>query len=142
MNKYLNNPQFIAIFIRYTLAVTYLSAVADRFGIWPADISAWGNWENFVAYTAILNPWFPENVAFLPAIIATVAEFVIALMLLAGFKTRLAALCSGFLLLLFALAMSFTTGVKGALDYSVLSAAGASFGLAVIENFRKKIMAS
>lgn len=42
----------------------------------------------------------------------------------AGFKTKLAALGSGLLLLSFGIAMSLNSSIKSALDFSVFAAAG------------------
>jgi hypothetical protein len=47
-------------FLRLALAAGFLSAVADRFGLWgPAGAAnvAWGAWQPFVDYVAKLN-WF------------------------------------------------------------------------------------
>ena len=123
------NNQLIQLFLRFALAVGFLSAVADRFGIWHKDVSAWGNWDSFLEYTQLINPWLPASLIFAVGVIATAAEIVFALCLLAGFKTQLFAKMSGVLLLLFALAMTFSTGIKGALDYSVFSASAAAFAL-------------
>ena len=125
--------KLIKLFLRFALAASFLSAVADRFGLWGAEISVWGNWENFLAYTAMINPWFPES--FIPALglIATVAEVIFALCLLIGFKTELFAKLSGVLLLLFALSMTFSTGIKGSFDYSVFSASAATFALGTMK---------
>jgi uncharacterized membrane protein YphA (DoxX/SURF4 family) len=128
------NTKTVKLFIRLAISVSFLSAVADRFGMWGIEISAWGNWENFVAYTKTINPWFPESVIPTIAILATVAEIVFALCLLVGFKTELFAKLSGFLLLLFALSMTFSTGVKGALDYSVFTASAGAFALSFIKD--------
>ncbi|MFP7657801.1 hypothetical protein [Chryseobacterium proteolyticum] len=46
--------QFPQLFLRVAIAVTMLSAVADRFGFWGKN-SAWGNWENFEKYTRKLT---------------------------------------------------------------------------------------
>ena len=64
---------------------------------------------------------------------ATAAEIIFALLLLIGFKTELFAKLSGFLLLLFALAMTFSTGIKGALDFSVFCASAAAFALSLMK---------
>lgn len=64
---------------------------------------------------------------------ATVAEIVFAVFLIIGFKTELFAKLSGFLLLLFAVSMTFSTGIKGAFDYSVFSASAAAFALSLIK---------
>jgi thiosulfate dehydrogenase (quinone) large subunit len=71
----------------------------------------------------------------IPAIglLATVAEVVFALCLLLGFKTELVAKLSGILLLIFALSMTFSSGIKGALDFSVFSASAAAFAIALIK---------
>ena len=122
------------LFLRLALAASFLSAVADRLGMWPAEISAWGNWNSFVEYTAMINPWFPEAAIPALALLATVAEVVFALFLLLGFKTELFARLSGFLLLLFAFAMSFSTGIKGAFDYSVFTAAAGAFALSLLKD--------
>jgi uncharacterized membrane protein YphA (DoxX/SURF4 family) len=128
------NTKTIKLFLRLAISLSFLSAVADRFGIWSIEISAWGNWANFVAYTKIINPWFPESVIPTIAILATTAEIVFALCLLIGFKTELFAKWSGVLLLLFALSMTFSTGIKGAFDYSVFTASAGAFALSFMKD--------
>ncbi len=65
--------------------------------------------------------------------IATGAEIVLAILLLVGFKTEGAAKLSGLLLLFFGLAMTFSTGVKGAFEYSVFSASAGAFQLSLMK---------
>lgn len=125
--------RFIKIFLRLSIAAGFLSAVADRWGMWSADQSAWGNWDSFLDYTYILNPWFPEAAIPFLAIVATTAEFVFAICLILGFRTKLIAFLSGILLLIFALSMSFSIGIKSPLDYSVYSASAAAFALSLIK---------
>ena len=127
------NQKSVKIFLRLALSVSFLSAVADRFGFWTKEVSAWGNWDNFVAYTKLLNPLVPESLVNPVAIIATAAEIVFAIFLLLGFKTELFARLSGYLLLLFALSMTFFTNIKGAFDYSVFTASGAAFALSLMK---------
>ncbi|MCG2418174.1 DoxX family membrane protein [Aequorivita sp. F47161] len=125
--------RIIKLFLRLAIAAGFLSASADRFGWWPQDVSAWGNWNSFLEYTEIINPWIPISLIPTVAIVATAAEIIFALFLLIGFKTELFAKLSGFLLLLFALSMTFSTGIKGVFDYSVFSAAGAAFALSLMK---------
>lgn len=40
--------KIIKLFLRITIGVGFFSAVADRFGFWSKDVSAWGNWDSFV----------------------------------------------------------------------------------------------
>lgn len=125
--------KLVKVFLRIAISAAFLSAVADRFGMWNSEVSVWGNWDNFLNYTQRINPWIPPSLIPAAAIIATAAEIVFAVCLLIGFKTQLFAKLSGFLLLLFALSMTFSTGIKGALDFSVFTAAGASFALSLIK---------
>ena len=121
--------KLVKLFLRLAIAIGFLSAVADRFGMWDKEISVWGNWDNFLAYTEMINPWFPSSWIPILAGIATAAEIIFALFLIVGFKTQLFAKLSGMLLLLFALSMTFSTGIKGAFDYSVFAASAGAFAL-------------
>lgn len=120
----------IFFFARLALGIGFLSAVADRLGIWgkPGESGvAWGNWENFVAYTASLNFNAPHQIATILGIVATAAEVILAIMLITAFKLKYAALASGVLLVIFGFMMAINTHVKYALDYSVFTAAAAAF---------------
>ncbi len=125
--------KIIKLFLRFSISASFLSAVVDRFGWWDETSSVWGNWNNFLDYTRLINPWFPS--ALIPAIgaIATAAEILFAFCLLIGFKTELFARLSGYLLLVFGLSMTFSTGIKGAFDYSVFSASAGAFALSFIK---------
>src|SRR5690242_7478459 len=119
--------KFSAMFLRLALGISFLSAVADRFGLWGVygqPNVAWGNYARFVSYTAKLN-WFLSPLL-IPAvaIAATAAETLLGILLVFGWKTRIAALLSGLLLTTFALAMTVALGVKAPLNFSVFSAAG------------------
>ncbi|MBB4807760.1 putative membrane protein YphA (DoxX/SURF4 family) [Chryseobacterium defluvii] len=136
--------QFSQLFLRLALAVTMLSAVADRFGWWGKN-SAWGNWENFEKYTRQLTFFLPESLSRLSAYGATFLEIILPLMLFFGYKTKAAAYGTGFLLLIFALSMTIALGFKAPLDYSVWVGSAAAFLLAgqqeysfTIDNLNKK----
>jgi uncharacterized membrane protein YphA (DoxX/SURF4 family) len=124
---------YSTVFLRLALGISFLSAVADRFGLWGAygqPNVAWGDFSRFVNYTGQLN-WFAPT-ALLPALAwaATFAEILLGLALVWGLFTRVAALLSGVMLLLFALTMTFALGLKAPLDFSVFSASAGAFLLA------------
>lgn len=123
----------IKLFLRLSIAAGFLSAVADRWGMWSAEHSVWGNWDSFLDYTYVINPWLPESTIPFLAIVATAAECVFGICLILGLKTQLVAFLSGVLLLIFALSMSFSIGLKSPLDFSVFTAAGAAFALSLIK---------
>jgi len=125
---------FPQLFLRFAIAVTMLSAVADRFGFWGEN-SSWGNWENFEKYTKQLTFFFPEILSVFSAYSATFLEIIFPLMLFFGFKTRIAAYGTGFLLLLFALSMTIALGIKAPLDYSVWVGSAAAFLLATQKEY-------
>jgi len=128
------STSIIKLFLRLAIALGFLSAVADRFGYWSPDVSAWGNWESFLAYTQMINPMIPNSLIPAVGIIATTAEVVFALCLIVGFKTELFAKLSGILILLFAVAMTFSTGIKGVFDYSVFTASLGAFALSTMKD--------
>lgn len=130
----MNKDKTAEYFLRYSLAASYLSAVADRFGVWgqAGDSGVvWGNFNSFLEYTQYLNPWAPVALANVLGYIATILEIILPLLLIIGFKVRYASFASFLLLMLFALSMTLFSGIKGALDYSVFTAAAASFLLFV-----------
>jgi uncharacterized membrane protein YphA (DoxX/SURF4 family) len=121
--------------LRIVLGITMLSAVADRFGLWGAPGSngvAWGNWDNFVVYTQTLNPFASKSTAEILGAVATFFEILLSLLLIFGFKTRIAALGTTALMLVFSIAMAISVSVKAPFDYSVLTSAAAAFLLSTI----------
>jgi putative oxidoreductase len=122
-------------FLRLALAAGFLSAVADRFGLWGppgAPNVAWGEWQPFVAYVAKLNWFAPKPVIPALAWAATSGEIVVASGLLIGWQLRWVALAGGLLLSSFAVTMTIALGIKAPLDFSVFGAAAGAFLLAAI----------
>lgn len=127
--------RFSQLFLRIVLSIAFLSAVADRFGIWGntgAPSVVWGNWQNFVNYSNSVNSFVSPQIGGILAIIATTLEILIPVLLIIGYKTKLAAIASGFLLSAFALAMTISFGIKPSFDYSVWTGAAASFLLSTM----------
>jgi uncharacterized membrane protein YphA (DoxX/SURF4 family) len=130
--------KFSSVYLRLSLGISFLSAVADRFGLWGAygqPNVAWGNYARFVGYVAKLNWFLPTAMIPVLAIVATAAETLFGILLVLGWKTRITALLSGVLLTAFALTMTMALGIKAGLDFSVFSAAGGALLLGVFSNF-------
>ncbi len=126
------------ILLRLALGMGFLSAVADRFGLWGHNGEpgvAWGDWAHFYAYARKLMFFLPGDIVEVLAIIATVAEFVFGLLLIIGWKTQIAAMGSGVLGLSFAVCMTLALGVKAPFDFSVFSVAAAGFLLASVRYY-------
>jgi hypothetical protein len=120
--------------LRVVLAFSFLSAVADRLGLWGQFGSgvAWGDFGRFTAYTAQLLWFLPPSLVWPAAILATGAEVLVAGGLLVGWRLHWWAFAAAALLLSFALAMTGALGVKIPIDYSVWTAAAAAFLLGVV----------
>jgi uncharacterized membrane protein YphA (DoxX/SURF4 family) len=131
-----NGTVIVRLFARFALGASFLSAVADRFGIWGpfgAKNVSWGDFPHFVRYTGAVTFLLPSTLALPFAWTATVAETLLGILLFAGFRIRMVSVLSGLLLLSFAIAMLTGLGIKPPLDYSVFSAASAAFLLAFWE---------
>jgi uncharacterized membrane protein YphA (DoxX/SURF4 family) len=116
--------------LRIALAMAFLSAVADRFGLWGPPGSpgvGWGDLTGFNAYVAKLNWFVPAGLIPVVGWASTAAETGLALALLIGWKLHWVSLASALLLLSFAATMTVALGPKAPLDYSVFTAAAAAF---------------
>lgn len=130
--------KFSSVFLRLALGISFLSAVADRFGLWGAygqPNVAWGNYARFVDYTAKLNWLLPMSTIPALANISTALETLFGILLVVGWKTRITALLSGLLLSIFAVTMTLALGVKAPLNFSVFSAAGGALLLGACTHF-------
>lgn len=126
--------QISRIFARFALGIAFLSAIADRFGVYGPPGSkfvGFGDWSHFVKFVAILNWFVPKG--FIPtlAVLETVIELALGVALLLGIYQRQVALSSAALLMSFGLTMSIALRINMALSYSVFSAAGAALLLGI-----------
>jgi uncharacterized membrane protein YphA (DoxX/SURF4 family) len=113
------------LYARVALAGAFLSGIASRFGLWGQDVG-YGNFANFMRYTAEVNSFMPAFTIPFLAWASTVAELVLGVALLLGIALRWVALGSAVLLAMFGVAMAISFGIKSPLDYSVFSASAAA----------------
>ena len=133
MSDRVRSTAVAAIFLRFALAVGFLSAVADRFGVWgPAGTPgvAWGGFNSFLAYTGTLLWFLPAGLLPAAGWASTLLEVLLAVGLLVGVRLRAVALATGVLLSVFAVTMTVALGPEPPLSYSVWSAAAGAFLLA------------
>jgi uncharacterized membrane protein YphA (DoxX/SURF4 family) len=129
---------------RLALGSAFLSSVADRFGFWGSFGSknvSWGDFAHFVQYTGMVNSFLPARMIPALAWMATIAETAFGLCLILGIYRRVVTIASVVLLLMFALAMSVSFGVKPAIDYGVFTAASAAFLLVAMHQIVGKTRA-
>ncbi|WP_300599843.1 DoxX family membrane protein [Niabella sp.] len=129
---------FSQLFLRLAISGSFLSAVADRFGIWGKPGSpkvVWGNWENFLSYSNTVNSYAGPPLNSLMAILATALEILLPVLLITGYKLRWASITAGILLLCFGAAMTYSFGMKPGLDFSVWTGAASAFLLSCFDRY-------
>jgi putative oxidoreductase len=127
--------RYAVLLARLAFGITLLSAVADRFGLWGPYGSphvAWGDWAHFVHYCGVLNSYAPVVVIPALAWISTTLEIAFGVAFLIGFKLEYVAYGSAILFALFALGMTWGTGIKSPLDASVFADAAGALLLGVL----------
>jgi uncharacterized membrane protein YphA (DoxX/SURF4 family) len=128
-----NWEKMAILYARAALGIGFLSGIADRFGLWRGRNVGYGNFDGFIRYTAKVNSFMPASTIPFLAWAATVAEFVLGVLLVVGVWPRWTALASALLLVLFGVAMAISFGLKSPLDYSVFSASAAAILLALYQ---------
>jgi putative oxidoreductase len=127
------NWQRLGIFYaRVALGAAFLSGIASRFGLYGKN-TGYGNFANFVRYTAEVNSFMPAFTIPFLAWAATAAELFLGVALILGIWPRWVALGSALLLALFGIAMAISFGIISPMDYSVFSASAGSVLLALYE---------
>jgi uncharacterized membrane protein YphA (DoxX/SURF4 family) len=130
---------YATLLLRIGLGVGFLSAVADRFGLWGPfgqPNVEWGNFTRFLEYTRTLNWYLPAGMIPTMGVVATGSEILFGVLLVVGWHTRTAALLSGLLLLTFGTAMTLALGIKAPLNFAVLTGIGGALLLANCENIQ------
>jgi putative oxidoreductase len=123
--------RWAVLYARIALGAAFLSGIASRFGLWGKDVG-YGDFAHFVQYTAEVNSFMPAFTIPFLAWTATLAELVLGIALIGGFRLRWAAFGSALLLALFGTAMAVSFGLKSPLDYSVFSASAGAVLLGLV----------
>ena len=137
-----NSFKIPQLFLRVALGMGFLVTVSDRLGLLgPLGTKniEWGKWDNFIDYTATLMPFLDRQAVNVMGGIATVFEAVIGILLIVGFKTRLAAISSCALTLVFALSMAVFLGIKAPINFGVFPICTASLLLTTMPVYRWSI---
>ena len=110
-------------FAKVSLAISYLSAVFDRFGFWghfgETGVS-WGSMTQFFKHVSTLCPWAPENMIPVIGWVVTVLEALIALAYIINAKNKIINYANIFLLILFIISMSFFQSIKMMINFNVI----------------------
>ena len=128
---------YASVLLRIGIGVGFLSAVADRFGLWErlGNRMSTGGILTVLGKPHRLNWYLPAGMIPPLGVIATGAEILFGLLLVVGWRTRVAALLSGLLLLTFGVSMTLALGIKAPLNFAVLTGIGGAMLLANCERF-------
>lgn len=108
--------------VAVALGITFLGAVADRFGVFggPGDPGvSWGNWETFVRYSGDLLPFVSPPFVLAAAMAATLVEVILGAALIVGWQRRWIGKTAAGLLVTYLVAMATTVGIWEAIRYGV-----------------------
>lgn len=140
-----NDAHFPQLFLRLALGIGFILPVMDRFGWLGAPGSptvGWGSWSVFLDYANSLMPYLTKPVANVMAMLATAGELVFAVLLIVGYKIKLAAIGSFLLTLAFALSMLFFANYRAPFNYSVFVVSASSLLLAKLPAYKWSIQTS
>jgi putative oxidoreductase len=127
-------------YLRIALSTSFLTSLGDRFGLlgqYGKSAVSWGSWPRFLGFSEKLTFWLPLGLRPTAAWASTVLEGALAVLLLLPFKTAWAALAAGTLLTIYALSLAVAYGFIVSSGYSVWTAAGGAFLLAVVIRTRE-----
>lgn len=122
------------LFARASLAAGFLSATADRFGLWgpPGTVNVfWGNFEGFKGNVVVLAPYLSTTLVNVVAWGASVLELVFAVALLLGVALRYVSVASAATLVAYGMSMVFNMGIQSVFNYAIFTAASAALLLSL-----------
>lgn len=136
----MRNPvRGVLVAVRWALGTAFLSAVADRLGWWglvgQGANTSWGGIGPYTDYVQQLLPVLSGWVLATVAWTATVAEIILGVLLLTGWRPRLVGAASCLLLIMFGVVMAISLGLETPFSYSVFTAASAAAVYAVLDEY-------
>ena len=135
MRKYQN---IASILLRLSISFSFLVSVSDRLGWWGKNGTkgvTCGDWQHFVNYLNVIFPYLSSSIINILALFITIIELSIAVLLVFGTSTKLAALMASLTTLIFALLMAITMGIKAPFNYSIFVLSTASFLLSTLDEY-------
>jgi putative oxidoreductase len=135
MNICTKYPQF---YLRLAVGVGFIVPVLDRLGLvgGPGHPNiSWGDWGHFIGFTGMLMPFLSGTMVSVAGFIATLLEILFGICLILGFKTRIMAVGSFLLTLIFGLSMALFLGFKAPLNFSVFPCSAGSLLLATLAGY-------
>jgi putative oxidoreductase len=133
-----NNFAVPSILLRWAIAIPYIWFSFDRLGIMGANGQphvSWGDWKHFMEFAEQVMNFIPTGAVEPLAVLATIGELGLGLLLIIGLFTRIASIGSAALSFSFAMAMAISLGIESPFASSVFTLSAASLLLATIPDY-------
>jgi putative oxidoreductase len=130
---------FAQLYLRLSIGSAFAWFGLDRIGAWGPygkPWVSWGDWAHFSPHAHHLMEFLPYGLAEAFAVIATIFEIGVGILLVLGLFTRYASYIGCGLALTFALCMTIADGITSPLGYSVFTVSAASLMLALQTQYR------
>ncbi len=137
-----NTSGIAQLFLRLALGIGFILPVMDRLGfLGPPGTGKvnWGDWAHFIDYTHSLMPYLSPSMAYILGGLATLAEIVLGICLIIGYKLKYVSLGSAVLTFTFGVCMATSLGIAAPFNYPVFVFTGAGLLLSEYKNFRWSI---
>jgi hypothetical protein len=122
--------------LRIFIGVAFTGAICDRLGLFGGSGTpgvSWGNFKNFVAYTAQVNSFLPAALIPSLAAIESIIEGALGAAMMLGFSVRKVTLASAALLCCLGLAMTVSLGLASQFPFAVFVLTAGALVLATLD---------
>ena len=126
----LTRGRLIPALLRIFIGIAFVSAICDRLGLFGGPGTpgvSWGNFENFVSYTAQVNSFLPGRIIPALAVIESFIEGGLGFAMLLGLAVRPVSIASTALLSALGVAMTVSLGVSSQFSFAVFVLAAGAF---------------
>jgi hypothetical protein len=122
--------------LRIFIGFAFTGAICDRLGLFGGPGTpgvSWGNFKNFVAYTAQVNSFLPAALIPSLAAIESIIEGALGASMMLGFGVRKVTLASAALLCCLGLAMTISLGFASQFPFAVFVLTAGALVLATLD---------
>jgi hypothetical protein len=122
--------------LRIFVGIAFVSAICDRLGLFGgpgAPGVSWGNFQNFVYYTAQVNSFLPRRIIPALAVVESFIEGGLGITMLLGLEVRPVSIASAALLSVLGVAMTVSLGVSSQFSFAVFVLAAGTFVIANVD---------
>jgi hypothetical protein len=129
--------RLIPALLRIFIGIAFVSAIGDRLGLFGGPGTpavSWGNFQNFVSYTAQVNSFLSGRIIPALAVVESFIEGGLGIAMLLGLEVPSVSIASAALLSMFGVAMTVSLGVSSQFRFAVFVLAAGAFEIANVDS--------